>query len=162
MTRTLACLLAVATAWVPQSPMRNAQSARPSPESAIRHPPSALVIVAPARPSGDAQPAGRQLLDRYCVTCHNQRTRTAGLTLDTMDVDHVDRDPATWEKVARKIRTGMMPPSGARRPERVVLDGFASELETRLDQAARAKASTILPTHWACRPRSFKATSPRR
>jgi mono/diheme cytochrome c family protein len=145
MTRTLACLLAVATIWVPQSAMRNAQSARPSPESAIRNPQSAMVIVALARPSGDAQPAGRQLLDQYCVTCHNQRTRTAGLTLDTMDVEHVGRDAATWEKVVRKIRAGMMPPSGARRPERVVLDALASELETRLDQAAPPGAGLTTP-----------------
>ena len=54
-------------------------------------------------------------------------------------------DAATWEKVVRKIRTGMMPPSGARRPERSVLDGFASELETRLDQAAPAGAALHAP-----------------
>src|SRR5216110_1591270 len=94
---------------------------------------------------GDTQPAGRQLLDQYCVTCHNQRTRTAGLTLDTMDVDHVDRDAATWEKVVRKVRTGMMPPSGARRPEPSVLDAFASELEARLDSAVAPGAGLDAP-----------------
>ncbi|PYR16242.1 MAG: hypothetical protein DMF98_28290 [Acidobacteria bacterium] len=62
-----------------------------------------------------------------------------------MTVDHVDRDAATWEKVVRKIRTGMMPPSGARRPERVVLDRLASELETRLDQAAPPGAGLTTP-----------------
>ena len=131
MTRAIAPILAVATIWIPQSAVRN-------PQSAMRNPQSAMLI-------GDAQPAGRQLVDQYCVTCHNQRTRTAGLTLDTMDVDHVDRDAATWEKVVRKIRTGMMPPSGARRPERVVLDRLASELETRLDQAAPPGAGLTTP-----------------
>ncbi len=53
-----------------------------------------------------------------------------------MDLEHVGKDAAAWEKVVRKVRTGMMPPSGARRPERAVLDGFASDLEGRLDRAA--------------------------
>ncbi len=54
-------------------------------------------------------------------------------------------DAATWEKVVRKIRTGMMPPSGARRPERSVLDAFASELESRLDRAAPPTAGLDAP-----------------
>ena len=50
-----------------------------------------------------------------------------------------------WEKVVRKIRSGMMPPSGARRPERVVLDAFAGELETRLDRAVAAAPNPGTP-----------------
>ena len=76
------------------------------------------------------------VLNQYCITCHNQRAKTAGLALDTMGLEHVEKDAPVWEKVVRKIRTGMMPPSGARRPSRAVLDAFASELETRLDRAA--------------------------
>ncbi len=75
-------------------------------------------------------------LTQYCITCHNQRLKTADLTLDTMDVDHVEKNAAVWEKVVRKIKTGMMPPSGARRPDRAALDNFATEVETRLDRAA--------------------------
>src|SRR5213078_4029436 len=62
-----------------------------------------------------------------------------------MDVEHVGKDAATWEKVVRKIRTGMMPPSGARRPERKTLDDFASELEIRLDRAAPPGAGLQAP-----------------
>jgi hypothetical protein len=69
------------------------------------------------------------------VGCHNARAKTGGLALDTLDFDHVATGAETWEKVVRKIRTGMMPPSGARRPERAVLDAFAADLETRLDKA---------------------------
>ena len=89
-------------------------------------------------PAVASAPAGSPsaVLTQYCVTCHNERAKVGGLALDSKDVDHVAADAATWEKVVRKIRTGMMPPSGARRPERRVLDGFAAELETRLDQAA--------------------------
>ncbi len=78
------------------------------------------------------------LPSQYCVGCHNQRAKTAGLMLDSMDYSNISKDAATWEKVIRKIKTGMMPPSGARRPDRAVLDAFASEVEKRLDAAAAA------------------------
>ena len=78
------------------------------------------------------------LLTQYCVTCHNQTAKTGGLALDTLDVANVGKNAETWEKVVRKIRSGMMPPSGARRPERAVLDAFATELEARLDRAGLA------------------------
>jgi mono/diheme cytochrome c family protein len=91
---------------------------------------------------GAAKPA---LLNQYCITCHNQRLKTAGLLLDSMDVEHVEKDAATWEKVVRKVRTGMMPPSGARRPDRAALDAFAADLEGRLDHAATPGASLDAP-----------------
>src|SRR5437762_682986 len=83
-----------------------------------------------------AAPLDTALIKQYCITCHNQRAKVGGLTLDTLDYEHLDKEAATWEKVVRKIKTGMMPPSGARRPERPALDGFASEVEKRLDAAA--------------------------
>ena len=86
-----------------------------------------------------AQTTERQFLDRYCVGCHNQKLKTAGLMLDQMDPAQVDRQPAQWEKVVRKLRAGMMPPSGAARPERAVIATFTSKLETSLDRAAAAK-----------------------
>ena len=58
----------------------------------------------------------RGLLDRYCVTCHNQRLQTAGLTLDTLDVGAVAARPEVWEKVVRKLRAGLMPPAGRASP----------------------------------------------
>ncbi|HUK32839.1 MAG TPA: DUF1592 domain-containing protein, partial [Vicinamibacterales bacterium] len=108
---------------------------------------SALVAAAVMR--GGAQvpepPQKPALLTQYCITCHNQRLKTAGLLLDTMDLDHVGQDAAAWEKVVRKIRTGMMPPSGARRPERAVLDSFASDVEARLDRAVAPGANLDAP-----------------
>jgi mono/diheme cytochrome c family protein len=86
------------------------------------------------------------LLNQYCITCHNQRLKTGGLMLDALDLEHVAKDAAAWEKVVRKVRTGMMPPSGARRPERALLDAFASDLEGRLDRAATPGASLDAPT----------------
>jgi hypothetical protein len=86
------------------------------------------------------------LLAEYCMTCHNQRANTAGLALDTLDPERVVEDAAVWERVVLKIRTGMMPPAGARRPEREVLDSFASALESRLDQAALANPNPGTPS----------------
>ncbi|MEO8260916.1 MAG: DUF1592 domain-containing protein, partial [Acidobacteriota bacterium] len=77
-------------------------------------------------------------VDTYCTTCHNERLKTAGLLLDAMDVQDVAADAAAWEKVIVKLRAGLMPPAGVRRPPQAVIDGFASSIETALDQAAAA------------------------
>src|SRR5262249_16940491 len=69
-------------------------------------------------------PQNRSFLNQYCVTCHNEKSKIAGLMLDKMDTEHVGEQAETWEKVVRKLRTGMMPPSGARRPERAAIDAF--------------------------------------
>ena len=96
----------------------------------------------------------RALLDDYCVTCHNQRTvdgqserptaltsqlRAIGLALDAFDVSAVAANPADWEPVVRKLRAGLMPPAGRRRPEQGTLDEFRAWLETELDGAAAAR-----------------------
>src|SRR5215475_16165556 len=81
----------------------------------------------------------RALLDQYCVTCHNERAKTAGLMLDKMDVDHVSDGAETWEKVVRKLRGGMMPPQGRPRPATDDTHNFVSWLETSLDRAESAK-----------------------
>ena len=78
----------------------------------------------------------RALLDKYCVGCHNQKTKAGGLTLDTLDLAHPEDHAAIWEKVVRKVRAGMMPPSGMPRPDRATIDGFAAKLEADLDRAA--------------------------
>ncbi|HKE83707.1 MAG TPA: DUF1592 domain-containing protein [Vicinamibacterales bacterium] len=77
----------------------------------------------------------RPVIDQYCVTCHNDKLKTGGLSLETITLD---RDAETWEKVVRKVRAGLMPPAGARRPDRATLDTFASSIENALDQAAAA------------------------
>ena len=83
----------------------------------------------------------RALLNRYCVGCHNDRTRTAGLSLQTAAMDQVGRvadEVGVWEKVVRKLRAGSMPPAGRPRPEPEVYDRLASRLERALDTAAEA------------------------
>ena len=82
------------------------------------------------------QSDARAVVQRYCVTCHSTRVKAAGLILDQLDVDRPAQHPETFEKVVRKIRTGMMPPSGAPRPDRATLDRLASTVEAGLDRAA--------------------------
>ena len=79
------------------------------------------------------------VLDRYCVTCHNERLQTAGLTLDAMDVANVAGDAEVWEKVVRKLRAGAMPPAPRPRPDETTYDAFAGWLEAELDRAAAAR-----------------------
>jgi mono/diheme cytochrome c family protein len=105
-----------------------------------------------ATQSNRASPASAQYraqLDTYCVTCHNQRTKTAGLLLDTLDLAAVPAHAETWEKVIRKLRTRMMPPAGQPRPDAQVYDGFASWLENEIDRAAAASPNpgTTAPFH---------------
>ena len=87
--------------------------------------------------SASASPQ-RALLDQYCVTCHNQRTKTANVMFDTMDLANLSKDAKIWERAVRKLRGGMMPPPGVRQPERAAVESFASWLENSLDQAAAA------------------------
>src|SRR5262245_23821244 len=89
--------------------------------------------------SVSAQTQDRAFLNQYCTGCHNEKTKTGGLTLEKLDLNQVGDQAETWEKVVRKLRTGMMPPAGARRPDRATIDGFALNLETLLDRAAAAK-----------------------
>jgi mono/diheme cytochrome c family protein len=78
----------------------------------------------------------RAMLDKYCVTCHNERSKTGGLQLDRIDLARVPDQAETWEKVVRKLHAGAMPPVGLPRPDRTESDGFAAWLEAKLDEAA--------------------------
>src|SRR4030095_11305397 len=71
-----------------------------------------------ALPQTAPPPAHQELLSQYCVTCHNQRAKTAGLSFDTMNLADVGKDAQIWEEAVRKLRGGMMPPPGAKQPDR--------------------------------------------
>jgi mono/diheme cytochrome c family protein len=93
---------------------------------------AALLHAAPIQPHA--------LISQYCVTCHNQKARTAGLLLDNLaadlDTGNVGAHAETWEKVVRKLRVGAMPPQGMPRPDRATEDALAASIETSLDHAA--------------------------
>src|SRR5687768_6127923 len=76
------------------------------------------------------------LLKQYCVTCHNDRTKAGTMSLQAFDAATVLEHPELAEKMIRKLRAGMMPPAGARRPAPEVLSGLAAAFETKIDRAA--------------------------
>ncbi len=99
----------------------------------------------PSGPNSSAGSAERVLLNRYCVTCHNERLKTAGLMLDKMNVEKVSEGAAVWEKVVRKLRASAMPPAGMPRPDKAAYDSFAGYLEAALDSAAATKPNPGRP-----------------
>ena len=70
-------------------------------------------------------PSQREIFDKYCVTCHNQRLKTGGLTLDTMDLSKVPAQAEVWEKVIRKLRAGHHAPGGMPRPDAATYSDLA-------------------------------------
>jgi mono/diheme cytochrome c family protein len=88
-------------------------------------------------PASPPAPEATAVLNQYCVSCHNQRTLTAGLAIDRLNAASVHDDPGAWEKVVRKLRTGTMPPAGSPRPTLEVYEATASWLETELDRTAQ-------------------------
>ncbi len=97
---------------------------------------------AAARQDAAATPAAatpaRELVTRYCASCHNEKLRRGDLVLDKADAEHVFNSAATWEKVIVQLRSRSMPPPGARRPESETYDRVVTWLETELDRAAEA------------------------
>jgi hypothetical protein len=89
--------------------------------------------------------AHRAALDKYCVTCHSDRLRTAGLSLQVLDVARPGDAPDTWEKVIGKLRSGTMPPDGMPRPAPDVAAALVEHLETSLDRAAALRPNPGRP-----------------
>ena len=97
----------------------------------------------PMRGHASAQASGatplaskRALIDQYCLSCHSDRVRSGGLALSQLNLDAVDQNAEIAEKVIRKLRGGLMPPAGARRPDRQSAAEFVSWLENEIDTRA--------------------------
>src|SRR5947207_13255687 len=111
--------------------------------------PSPGSFVASATPFGDAQRAPsdsrgakqRALLDRYCVTCYNDRTKTANLSLAKLDLATVGAHPELWEKVVRKLRAGVMPPPDVKRPALEEYEALRDWLEAEIDRKAATRVN---------------------
>ncbi|HJT86410.1 MAG TPA: DUF1592 domain-containing protein [Bryobacteraceae bacterium] len=113
----------VADAAPPQGKARAAEQSRP-----------------PAVASAPANAAAEQaLIKQYCVGCHNDKVKTGGLSLESADLSRVGEKPELWEKVVRKLRAGLMPPPGMRRPDWESYQGLAVWLEDQLDRSATGK-----------------------
>src|SRR5262245_22973378 len=103
----------------------------------------ALCVCLPVQPSAQqcVTPTSnaRRVLDRYCVTCHNERLKTADLRLDRLDLANPSAHAEIWEKVVRKVHTGTMPPSNVPQPSRDDRRALLAWLETSQDAASAAK-----------------------
>src|SRR5581483_9847 len=108
-----------------------------------------LVLLAPALVHAQSGPAPasnpREILDRYCVSCHNSELKTGGLALDQFDLNKIAQNAETGEKIVRKLRAGMMPPLGVRRPDPAAYDALIGSLEAALDRAAAANPKFVPP-----------------
>ncbi|HLH32480.1 MAG TPA: DUF1587 domain-containing protein, partial [Terriglobia bacterium] len=78
----------------------------------------------------------KTVITQYCVGCHNDRLKTADLSLEHMDLANVAQSPDIWEKAVRKVRVGMMPPQVAAKPDEATRRGLVSWLTDQLDRAA--------------------------
>lgn len=90
--------------------------------------------------SGSGAQAGapdRALVNQYCVTCHNDKLKTGGFSLDNVNIGDVRANADVLEKVVRKLRSGQMPPEGRPRPDAPTVEAFAGSLEAQLDRAAQ-------------------------
>ena len=100
---------------------------------------AAVQAAAPPQQGAASDVSARVVLDQYCVTCHNDKLKTAGLALDKMDLGAIGEHTDVWENVVRKMRSGMMPPPGRPRPDSATSDRVRSALELHLDRVATAK-----------------------
>src|SRR5262245_51716805 len=124
MTKGTAAVLVwgLSVAWATQAP--TAQQAGTAQQAA------------PATTAAAPSPDLKKTVDTYCVTCHNTRLKTGGLSLDGVSVADAPAHADVWEKVIRKVRGGMMPPAGVPRPTDEARTALVSYLETSLDRAA--------------------------
>ena len=100
---------------------------------------------AAAQPAADQMPVSADhygtVVDRYCVSCHNERLRTANLNLEQVDPANVADGAEVWEKVLQKLQAREMPPVGRPRPDAATYEGFAGWLASSLDAAAVARVN---------------------
>jgi mono/diheme cytochrome c family protein len=136
-------LLVIGSVAVLSVALVSGQSTKPASK-----PPSAAAARQEAKPQAApakaAQPTAvaanvakqRALIDQYCVGCHNAKLKTANLLLDQLDLAHLGEEPEVAEKVVRKLRAGMMPPTGMPRPDRGTTEALITWMENELDRGA--------------------------
>src|SRR3989454_9805513 len=130
------CVAAMTVALVSGQTGQTGQRPKPgsNPAAKPQATPQAAAVKAKA-PAPDAA-AQRALVDQYCVTCHNARLKTANLLLDQLDMTHLGDHAEIAEKVVRKLRAGMMPPTNVKRPDAATMDSLIRWMESELDRSA--------------------------
>src|SRR5271168_5233082 len=92
----------------------------------------------PQQPANAPTTSERALVDKYCVSCHSDKLKTGGLSLESADMANIPAGAETWEKVIHKLSLGAMPPQGMPRPDQATVNSLVSWLETSIDRAAAA------------------------
>jgi mono/diheme cytochrome c family protein len=135
MKRLSGSLLVAATCFIVALTFNVQGSAQQTPASATSsQTASARPAAAPA--ASEAVTANQAVIQKYCVTCHNEKLKSGGLALTALDLARVSKDIEPWEHVIRKVRTGAMPPVGRPRPEKAAAETLVNYLETELDRNA--------------------------
>ena len=122
---------------VPQGTASGTAPARRPPAAPTRVTAAAAPVVATI---SDAEQ--KAFMNQYCVACHSERAKAAGmdsarkLAVDGLDPANLAHDAKTWELIVRKLRAGMMPPAGMKRPEPAAFSAMIGSFEQELDAAA--------------------------
>jgi mono/diheme cytochrome c family protein len=104
----------------------------PTPSPAAAPPPAHAATPVSSGPGAATDP--QALLTQYCGTCHNDRMKTAGMSVQKLDANNIARDLGTWEKILRRVSLGEMPPKGMKRPPHADSAAFNHWLESSLDE----------------------------
>jgi mono/diheme cytochrome c family protein len=129
----VAAFAVVTSAQTPARPAAAAKTPVSQPATTAKTPVSRP---APAAAHAQTPAAPPDVVKQYCVGCHNDRTKSGQLSLASYDSAHAEQNAEVTERMIRKLRAGMMPPPGARRPEPAVLNAFVTGLENTVDAAA--------------------------
>ena len=96
-------------------------------------------------PAGNGLDRHREMLNTYCVDCHNTQMKTGGLALDALDLNAAADDAKTWEKALRKLRGRLMPPPGNPQPPQKDIDSFTTWMENALDAHPKGPTAGYVP-----------------
>ena len=144
---TMFCLMLAVTAMSVQSSAKPTEADLQAGQTGAQQSPVAQGPL-PAVASAKVGASSSAVLSKYCITCHNEKRKTAGLAIDTLDLQRVGADAEVWEKIARKFRTHEMPPPGAPRPDGATYAAVTAHLENALDSAAAANPNAgRVPVH---------------
>ena len=89
----------------------------------------------PSAAPADASHGNWKTVQQFCFDCHNTEDWAGGVAFDTMADDAIPTDAKIWEQAVRKLRGGMMPPPGRKRPDAAAVNNLVSYLEKTLDDA---------------------------
>jgi mono/diheme cytochrome c family protein len=99
-----------------------------------------------SQPAAEETPSPASLTEQYCLACHNDNLKTAGISLQRLNASDVSTDAYVWEKVLRKVSAGEMPPAGMPHPDQPAVAAFTSWLTDALDRAAEKNPDPGRPT----------------